>query len=147
MREYKFRAWDKIYKRMFDVHGLTYKEGEILAWRLPYDFEDVTFSQKGILVGKNCEIMQYTGLKDRYGVAIYEGDILLTFTSYSKNEFYKNEYYEVVWDENAATFVFAPTFEKYADDFYSLDNEGNPPTAMMVYGNIYENPELLEDAQ
>jgi uncharacterized phage protein (TIGR01671 family) len=63
MREIKFRAWEKNMKQMIPVNQINFETGIInsdSAWRM---FNEV-------------ELMQYTGVKDRNGKEVYEGDIV-----------------------------------------------------------------------
>ena len=113
-REIKFRAWDEVRMKMkckFTLETFT---------SLP--------SRKEI---HNWEIMQFTGLKDKNSVEIYEGDIL---------KFGNNNTTEVTF-ENGCFNVFD---EPLGWDF---DSEEVPIKALMSYckviGNIHENPELL----
>ncbi len=73
MREIKFRAWDENLKRMFQVHTLGTK------------FSDTDNLRFGTST-RDFNLMQYTGLKDKNGKEIYEGDILkhdiITFTPF-----------------------------------------------------------------
>ena len=116
MREIKFRAWDKEQKRMFDVYGIN---TDHIA-EDSYDSSDNSIHPR-----KTCILMQYTGLKDRNGKEIYEGDIIL----FSLN-----------------------TGEKVKDTIvfemggFRTDKRNFPLTfywSIEVIGNIYENKELL----
>ena len=85
-------------------------------------------------VGKGCELVEYTGLKDKNGVEIYEGDIVETV--------YNGEVFAgvVVYDLSEVDFKVTDGKEKYGRNFqYLAGNDENE-----VIGNIYENPELLE---
>ena len=84
--------------------------------------------------------MQYTGLKDRNGKEVYEGDVVRTFTIvgfdntpdvYENIEGYVN--FVVQWDEDQAAFILGDHEQSFSDT--GTDD-------MEVIGNIYENPEL-----
>jgi uncharacterized phage protein (TIGR01671 family) len=79
-------------------------------------------------------LMQYTGLKDKNGVEIYEADII----SWSSQELEAPELYEVVWD--------SPCFWRQHNqnpEYTGGRKILNDPGDFQVIGNIYENPELL----
>lgn len=78
----------------------------------------------------NYEVMQFTGLKDKNGKEIYEGDIV-------RLEQWEPEIYEVVFNRGGFCFRHSDTDVFYHDAKYIEKGE--------VIGNIYENPELLQD--
>lgn len=78
---------------------------------------------------------QYTGLTDRDGKKIFEGDIVRTYRS--KETF---DLMMVAWDEDSASFVLTP--QKRFRYYESLMNSH---IYLEVIGNIHDNPELLED--
>ncbi len=120
MRELKFRAWDKETKTIIldtTIHAITFS-GEI--WKISDSiFKDET---------KRFEIMQFTGLKDKNGKEIYEGDIM--YVAGVGNV-------EIIFNEGC----FGYMWEGGLYNFYE-DQEGD---IERVIGNIYENPELLKD--
>ena len=97
----------------------------------------------------NCEDyiwMQCTGLKDKNGKLIYEGDILQSEEYPFKNEKGYNYAAEVLWDDASATFYYY-TFRisnNVAGRSTGNTGELNEYEDWKVIGNIYENKELLE---
>ena len=127
MREIKFRAWDL--ENKFMVISSTLKV-RILADKIPID-EIVRYES-------DFELMQFTGLTDKNGKEIFEGDILKAdnenFVHVIK---YYSEFMSFVMVKNN---VESDWFHGGNNDYFSDDIKTN----YKVIGNIYENPELLE---
>ena len=116
-REIKFRAWDRKDKKLYGPESIY----DIVAG---WDFIDLADNQI---------LMQYTGLKDKNGKEIYEGDIVTL--PIPETDYKTRETGEVVfWDVSGS-------WEIMHDGFRSLyAKESNQ---LEVIGNIYENPDLL----
>lgn len=123
MREIKFRAWFGEEHKMipFDELHIELENGEYTVW---YSLDGDSI-QDGLCV-EDFNIMQYTGLKDKNGKEIYEGDIVRL----PEDEDYK--YYSIIYSKNRLGF----TLSNGCGFGLSYGIE--------VVGNIYENPELLE---
>ncbi len=127
-REIKFRAWDKLEKRMGEVNYIKYSK----VW---YTHISVRFKQKEKTVDEwfnywnedrcnNIILMQYTGLKDKNGVEIYEGDIV---------RIDETEDIDVVdWTDGKEYGIGFGLFSCFKYE---------------VIGNIYANPELLKEGE
>jgi uncharacterized phage protein (TIGR01671 family) len=91
--------------------------------------------ERNVFYLKNIELMQFTGLKDKNGKEIYEGDIIQIDNAFGK--IIGN--YEVRWLEGKHGFDFWG-FNKIA---FGMSNS----VIFKVIGNIKENPELLKNAK
>lgn len=126
----KFRAWDKIGKKMFTNSQLIIWNGNVYANnenQLSVDH------LRGWSIDEKY-LMQSTGLKDKNGVEIYSGDII----DFGPND--NAPLTEIKWDGLA--FYFEDDFDEvvYLSDFYVYSGLSD----VEVVGNIYENKELLE---
>jgi len=118
MREIKFRAWGKRDKKMYYDVGMS---------------EDKVFSElpcygswSGMVIDvEDClvAVMQYTGLKDKNCVEIYEGDI-------TENEY---DSYVVIFEDGCFR------FDSGTRTLPMINSN-----TMLIIGNIYENKELVE---
>jgi uncharacterized phage protein (TIGR01671 family) len=134
-REIKFRAWDKEAKLMrhHEKDGRGYYHEDAESWGLT-----IAMLVLGNMTGvrdefmERYDLMQYTGLKDKNGKEIYEGDVL--------SDGKEAHLYIVVWVENLASFGI----NKKGWAFTHFFMEAIEPDDLEVIGNIYENPELLE---
>ena len=123
MRELKFRAWDKQEKQMMKVSAISLENKEIGV----KDFRTYHFFRI-----KNIELMQYTGLKDKNGTEIYEGDVIKVERD--------GIIYRVEWIHGG--FGLEP---RYNSPFYPRLGNVELREKIEVIGNIHENPELLEE--
>ena len=85
-------------------------------------------------------LMQYTGLKDKNGKEIYEGDILRLWRSTGKNGELRREYYKPLLVEYCELWTQFVVVDKPNKIQMGIWKEFG---AFEVIGNIYENPELL----
>ena len=144
-REIKFRAWNisnkLMYKNVQDGFFSISENGQLVL---------------GITLGKIIQdadsvLMQYTGLKDKNGKYIYEGDILKS----SKNDFYINGDKSDVCFLNGSCCI-SIIYDSIAVQLYDFEKVYKPTDypnnidkcnwieEFEVIGNIYENLELLD---
>jgi uncharacterized phage protein (TIGR01671 family) len=145
-RPIKFRAWNKAFARMeysreeSVIRGGRPERDSILV--VPDDkeldkFWLVYFRDKWTVVGYSGPIMQFTGLRDKAGKEIYEGDIVRLEVQDVTGE---NDW-RIEWDERACGFVFQSDSRLYPDDSVVVDGGG--VVRGKIIGNVWENPELL----
>jgi uncharacterized phage protein (TIGR01671 family) len=120
MREIKFRVWDNLIKLWLcedsqylqmdgkKVHSASWST---IKWDIPSD---------------QYVIQQYTGLLDKNGKEIYEGDIIRGMMDFGPAGFHERSVV-VIWDNE----------EGYQWNYFDL-------TSIKIEGNMFENPELLE---
>ena len=132
MRELKFRAWDKERKRMFAVTILN-ASGAVSVF-----IDDELY----FLPAEQIELMQYTGLKDKNGKEIYEGDIVREVIDTDLKDIDGEYEYIVQWDDDFKEFTIQTTPKNkvyFHDELYQLN------ASREIIGNIHENPELCGD--
>lgn len=140
VREFKFRFWDAITNVMdYDRKYIPWADEEISAGAFFDKSEESTGSVW----------MQWTGLKDKNGVEIYEGDIL-TSPYYPFQDDGKYNYHGVIeWDQDSASFYMTKRLVNRDKNGIS-DGISEPIEDIEdfeVIGNIHQNPELLKGAQ
>lgn len=117
----KFRAWDKETKTMNGMAEIYRNRNQEIELR-PRD--------------ENIILMQSTGLLDKNGKEIFEGDILAVETDDETLNV------NVFWDEEHALFMFESKQYNEKEALAELLEDYSYP--FEIIGNIYENPELLE---
>ena len=127
----KFRAWDKKTKWMLKWSDIL--EGKIgNAWSLFME----------TLRGDNSRfiLMQYTGLLDKGGKEIYEGDIVKYNCDYNDED----TLHQVKWfgDEGYPAFDLEPSLDVEMNGLSLVDSNDEGYT-LEIIGNIYSNPKLL----
>ncbi len=141
MREIKFNAFHKKQKRMFPV--LSFDEYEIIE----ADSDIIEIGENAIgrcrinsYNAGECILVQYTGLKDKAGKEIYEGDILGMLHARVSNKVY----WKVGWTDSR--FDLPVGFIWGAFGMRSNIPQYIHPSVndLEIIGNIHENPELLE---
>jgi len=131
MREIKFRAWIGTHKLMFQVREMIIPDGLNEA-----GMQEIAATDNYSIVRPMHYIqpilMQYTGLHDKNGKEIYEGDILVPYETGNKHT--------VIFELGA----FALSRHDGWRQLINHASDNNGIILEEVIGNIYENPELLK---
>lgn len=127
----RFRAWDKEYKEMVQVDALVFDEQIIKA----------TYKNGNVVKEdlKNYVLMQSTGLRDKNGKEIFEGDILkvTNLSSWLEVVSFNNNKAMFVSKEVKREVEETPLYDLFNTDIFEVE----------IIGNIYTNPELAEVKQ
>ena len=131
----KFRAWDKLNNEMYVVEQINFNRGE---------FESIGYGITFLRGADEVILMQSTGLKDKNGREIFEGGIVRT-TRFLGRADEIGGFYEYEKDYLGVVKVLEGSWVidtgSDAVDLWSEIDENE------VLGNIYENPELLEEKE
>ena len=154
MRKIKFRAWNIERRVMYNVGDLTIRK-EWIGSNSVNKLDKI-----GDTIGMNYlnrdkvefELMQFTGLKDKNGKGIFEGDVLKIKVEVEANQFQEFEPQPTIWqeitclikwaDNGACFYLDTIKADKYLKNwgFYDIDNNSDRE----IIGNIHENPELIK---
>ena len=128
-KEIKFRAWDKETGKMhYQINKPRTDENINDELIIQFDCTGYSARTKNKYIGSDC-LMQYTGLKDKNGKEIFEGDVVFS----ESNQYYKQD--EIVWD------CYDMGWEIGKKDSWKLRSPMSSKTE--IIGSIYENPELM----
>jgi len=144
MREIKFRAWVGTHKLMFQVREMIIPDGLNEA-----GFQEIAVTDNYSIVRPMHYIqpilMQYTGLEDKNGKEIYEGDIVTIPGQYPYFDCDTPNYVaEVEWIFAGFQTVLHCINGKKRGISEGINEPLEDGTYFEVIGNIYENPELLK---
>ena len=133
-RQIKFRAWDPIKKIIYFVHG--------------YLWEEWGNNERDLQVGmpEDDILMQFTGLFDKNGKEIYEGDVVKISDKRMLDDS-AAENHRVLFDHRAPCCGFGLStclIGNYQMPFGRIMKDVDDDWDVVVIGNIYENPILLK---
>ncbi len=130
----KFRAWDTTNKEMFkDTFAIT-ESGQVVTVEQGF----VTDTPEYVFVD-NLVVMQSTGLVDKNGMEIFEGDIVTDGDVASDIKYHQTLGFYMI-----GKYGFSVPFGQGVDVEYFEEFADHVSKIFEVVGNVYENPELLE---
>lgn len=133
-REIKFRAWLWKHLKVVDVIRIDFETQEITYQEIDFEYDDVIREKTALF--KDISLLQYTGLKDKNGAEIYEGNIV---------EYYgRSAVVKIGFPHDDKLYPYGVCIEyikynlKEVEYLYKFNLED-----IEVIGNIYENRDLL----
>lgn len=139
----RYRVWVKIGKRMVfsdDILGIDYENKEIVTQQVYFENGLPDGRDLDNFVFEEIELMQSTGLFDKNDKEIFEGDIIEW--SYW-DEFEDSGTAKIIFDKGMFKLLDVRTEKSVWDNLFDCIENCN----VFLQGNIYENPELLEDKE
>jgi len=144
MREIKFRCWDSDRNKMWVLEGTKkgeYRDGDGTNW---FPLRELASPSS------YYTFMQYTGLKDKNGKEIYEGDIAKYEGYYSGYTCEKCNYSKkkdaiiiIKWSKEKTCFIYEIVGKWDEFPFTAWDGDEKTNKKIEVIGNIYENKEAI----
>jgi hypothetical protein len=120
MKELKFKAWDKVKMKMFKPLAITFDTQSLSPFALSVPGRSWEPIHK-------FELLQYTGLSDKFGVEVFQEDLFEIDASL----------YRVVWSETHAGFILLDVRSSTTEDITRVSKEA-------ILGNSFQNRELIE---
>ena len=131
----KYRAWDKELQTMLDVSLIDFKKGVLVG-------EHWEFGETNFMSFDEIVLMQSTGLRDKNGKELFEGDVVKR---------YRSPFFKAKWEYQIETVIKEKASlllgREFGKNFGTIpfDSPFAESVLLEVIGNIYENPELLEE--
>ncbi|MDW8637051.1 YopX family protein [Streptococcus suis] len=124
----KFRAWDTVKKSMSEAEAIVYVEEKVYPIYSKVIRRYIPFSE--------AILMQSTGLFDKNGKEIFEGDIIVAMSQGVKAIGEVKRRIDGYW-------LMYPSWQ-HGELWHIVENVDTGETGVEIIGNIYENPELVE---
>ncbi len=136
MRDIKFRAWQKNHQKMGRVKSISFNEKQEIEHLCFHNGDNCAPVYSNYYLNhkewdlSNLELMQFTGLHDKNGKEIYDGDV-------TKNR------YVIMYNEEKA--LFAEHFYSTFQETWNLASYPISASDIEIIGNIQESPSLLKN--
>ncbi|MHC5227553.1 YopX family protein [Enterococcus sp. LJL99] len=140
----KYRAWDSEKKEMYEVFGWNEIDKEVYMCSVPESkFRDGSMHTWHQVTKQLDEVilMQSTGLKDKNGVEIFEGDYIQC------KQYVGGNFVEYLYEVGYVEFKVAAFGLHRKQGFYRPFKDWLEDYEYEIQGNIYQNPELLKEVE